>query len=538
MKYIVKDGKFMQLDDACKDASYIDVVKAVNRMMEAKSLEEDYLGCNVWMRDESRDQDKAVKSVHVDLGFSKQKNPDDFKSAITEALSQIYDSVKINSVETKDFPKRGQFEVNFDLSCDETLESESKLNEKIEEEAKQKEAERQAELKKRLAEEEAAAAQAKLEQAATQVVKQFALKLAKAKSINDLDAIFDEVEDAFERKEISENQFNKLTDVYNEAESRLNAGKTDNSFFLKLKYESQIDKAQTGSDVERIRKFIKKNFDEGQMDNATFEELNKRLGLRRNKLLKPGFDSVKDAVKYHEAIIEKQPDGYFMIKQLGTVYKTLEEAKKDVDEFAKIYDFKNDRPIKDAKCKDAKLTFKADVDVDEEDIKSNEEDMQKLGIKVDYKDKVWTLSGEKQNLMKVVKKFELSPEEYRLEDAMTLETAKSFLSFMDLDEDKENLIACTEDDDAYEKAQKWLDDNRIEYKHHASSDDEGHEDFEDDCIEFIIPKSQFSVKVLDIMPRKGESKSDFISRFMSETKSEYPDEKQRLAVAYSYWRKR
>lgn len=43
-------------------------------------------------------------------------------------------------------------------------------------------------------------------------------------------------------------------------------------------------------------------------------------------------------------------------------------------------------------------------------------------------------------------------------------------------------------------------------------------------------------KANDVNPRKGESKEDFISRFMSETKHEYPDRKQRLAVAYSYWR--
>lgn len=43
-------------------------------------------------------------------------------------------------------------------------------------------------------------------------------------------------------------------------------------------------------------------------------------------------------------------------------------------------------------------------------------------------------------------------------------------------------------------------------------------------------------RVLDIKPHKGESKEDFISRFMSETKEEYPDNKQRLAVAYSYWK--
>ena len=45
-------------------------------------------------------------------------------------------------------------------------------------------------------------------------------------------------------------------------------------------------------------------------------------------------------------------------------------------------------------------------------------------------------------------------------------------------------------------------------------------------------------KLNDINPKEGESKSDFISRFMSETKEEYPDEKQRLAVAYSYWNKK
>ena len=42
-------------------------------------------------------------------------------------------------------------------------------------------------------------------------------------------------------------------------------------------------------------------------------------------------------------------------------------------------------------------------------------------------------------------------------------------------------------------------------------------------------------KITEIYPNKGESKKGFISRFMSATKDEYPDEKQRLAVAYSYW---
>lgn len=40
----------------------------------------------------------------------------------------------------------------------------------------------------------------------------------------------------------------------------------------------------------------------------------------------------------------------------------------------------------------------------------------------------------------------------------------------------------------------------------------------------------------DVDPRSGESKDEFIARFMEETKNEYPNEKQRLAVAYSYWK--
>ena len=39
----------------------------------------------------------------------------------------------------------------------------------------------------------------------------------------------------------------------------------------------------------------------------------------------------------------------------------------------------------------------------------------------------------------------------------------------------------------------------------------------------------------EVYPNKGESKKDFITRFMSVTKDEYPDVKQRYAVANSYW---
>lgn len=41
-------------------------------------------------------------------------------------------------------------------------------------------------------------------------------------------------------------------------------------------------------------------------------------------------------------------------------------------------------------------------------------------------------------------------------------------------------------------------------------------------------------------PNKGETKEEFIARFMSspEAKKDFPDEKQRLAVAYSKWKRK
>lgn len=45
-------------------------------------------------------------------------------------------------------------------------------------------------------------------------------------------------------------------------------------------------------------------------------------------------------------------------------------------------------------------------------------------------------------------------------------------------------------------------------------------------------------RLKEVYPNKGESKKDFIARFMSVTKDEYPDTKQRCAVAHSYWDRR
>ena len=54
----------------------------------------------------------------------------------------------------------------------------------------------------------------------------------------------------------------------------------------------------------------------------------------------------------------------------------------------------------------------------------------------------------------------------------------------------------------------------------------------------IIKKLDVKNIINEIYPNKGESKKDFISRFMSVTKDEYPDIKQRYAVANSYWNRR
>ena len=45
-------------------------------------------------------------------------------------------------------------------------------------------------------------------------------------------------------------------------------------------------------------------------------------------------------------------------------------------------------------------------------------------------------------------------------------------------------------------------------------------------------------KCNDIKPKKGEKKKEFLQRFMKETEKEYPDEKQRYAVANSYWERK
>lgn len=62
----------------------------------------------------------------------------------------------------------------------------------------------------------------------------------------------------------------------------------------------------------------------------------------------------------------------------------------------------------------------------------------------------------------------------------------------------------------------------------------------DECVEKVLNNIKNGNYLLDsindVEPRSGESKEDFIKRFMSETVNEYPDEKQRYAVALKYWK--
>lgn len=56
--------------------------------------------------------------------------------------------------------------------------------------------------------------------------------------------------------------------------------------------------------------------------------------------------------------------------------------------------------------------------------------------------------------------------------------------------------------------------------------------------QLILSEKDNENQINEVYPNKGESKEDFIDRFMSVTKDEYPDSKQRFAVANSYWDRR
>lgn len=62
--------------------------------------------------------------------------------------------------------------------------------------------------------------------------------------------------------------------------------------------------------------------------------------------------------------------------------------------------------------------------------------------------------------------------------------------------------------------------------------------WQETCEIINIDDFKNGVNVQDVEPKKGENKDDFIARFMSETKEEYPDNKQRYAIALSYWDRR
>ena len=55
---------------------------------------------------------------------------------------------------------------------------------------------------------------------------------------------------------------------------------------------------------------------------------------------------------------------------------------------------------------------------------------------------------------------------------------------------------------------------------------------------YIAQQEKRLQALTEVYPQKNESKSDFINRFMRVTAEEYPDVKQRYAVANSYWDKR
>ena len=55
---------------------------------------------------------------------------------------------------------------------------------------------------------------------------------------------------------------------------------------------------------------------------------------------------------------------------------------------------------------------------------------------------------------------------------------------------------------------------------------------------YIAQKQERLQALSEVYPQKNETKTDFINRFMRVTAKEYPDVKQRYAVANSYWERR
>lgn len=63
-------------------------------------------------------------------------------------------------------------------------------------------------------------------------------------------------------------------------------------------------------------------------------------------------------------------------------------------------------------------------------------------------------------------------------------------------------------------------------------------DFNWGYIAVVEFKTRYQESLNEVYPQKNETKSDFINRFMRVTAKEYPNVKQRYAVAYSYWNNR
>lgn len=87
-----------------------------------------------------------------------------------------------------------------------------------------------------------------------------------------------------------------------------------------------------------------------------------------------------------------------------------------------------------------------------------------------------------------------------------------------------------------QKLDDWLGRERIPMTWNAGEDKYGNTTVSIDLLKQQVPDKISLDSINDVTPNAGESKEDFIARFMKETKNEYPDIKQRLAVAYSYWK--
>ena len=240
--------------------------------------------------------------------------------------------------------------------------------------------------------------------------------------------------------------------------------------------------------------------------------------------------------------------GHIVIKKDGKVIQTadnIKEAEEDIDDMKETNDSTPDEEQTKMLEKDYDNFVEDYKDYCAADIKVGRTLAHRRNgnftiIERKGNDVIYQLENGKQyreNVMDMVEdlnggivKFVDSVEDSKVNDT-TIEVGKTYNCKSGAILKVKKLQADISDYDGKASLRIWYDWTSASGKKSGSSTCS-----ERDFFEMLTDKTLTGDSLHDVEPRSGESKDEFISRFMKETKSEYPDMKQRLAVAYSYWK--